>query len=326
MRTPPRPVDAAAVPGPRERKGDTAGVVESPRISDRRAAGGCLWDACEALLSSHADPEAPGRALQRLMRAFDCAGVALHVVGRKGDLEPWCARGDWEQAPGDLRECMGVPLLRGRTRVGALDLRARRGQRWTHEQQTLVRTASGALGAALGTRLELDQLRREPGRDPVTGLADTKGFHLRLLEEIGRAERTGAPLALVLIGLDHFGALNSRYGRPAGDAVLAETASVLKLALREGDALARLPGDVFGVLLPDCDVAPARRLCERLRRAVEHHHYPRAGQLTASAGVAGFPRTAVEGPELLQAAERALALAKKAGRRRTATSESPGLH
>jgi len=319
----PTPRDASTNPhvhGPRERKGDARPAGEATRRTDRRAASGCLWDACEAVLSSIREPEALERALDQLKSAFDCDGVALHARTAEGVLEPWCARGDWTRRPGDLREAMGVPLFRGRERVGALDLLAKKGQRWRPEQLSLVRTASGALGAALGARLELEHLRRQPGRDPVTGLADTRAFHHRLVEEMGRAEQSGLPLAVVTIDLDHFAGLNERYGTTAGDNVLAECALVLKLALREGDFVARLGGDEFGVVLPDCDLAPARRLAERLRHALEEHRFPRVGLLSVSAGVAATPRDGMDPTELLGAAERALGLAKKAGRHRTASS------
>jgi diguanylate cyclase (GGDEF)-like protein len=311
---------------PSDRKGDRRGTVEMPRVADRRAASGCLWDACEALLSSHADPEALPRALDSLLSAFDCAGVALHAIGPQGRLEPWCARGDWQTVHGDLRECIGVPLFHGRERVGALDLRGRKSQRWKPEQQSLVRTAAGAIGAALGARLELERLRRAPGRDAVTGLADGRAFQARLLEEFGRAQRGGAPLAVVTIDLDHFHALQSKYGRPAGDQVLGECALVLKLALRDGDFLARLAGDEFGVILPDCDLAPARRLAERLRHAIEEHRFARVGRLSCSAGVAATPRDGLDATELLAAAEQALGLAKKAGRHRTAANGPTQTH
>ena len=310
--------------GPRERKGDArpadGAPPHPPRLGDRRAASGCLWDACEALLSSSADPSSLERALDALLAAFDCDGAALHARSEEGELETWCVRGDWERPPGDLREAMCVPLHRGRERVGALDLLARRGQRWRPEQRSLLRTASGALGAALGARLELDRFRRQPGRDEVTGLADARAFHQRLVEEMGRAEQAGEPIAIVALDLDHFAAINERFGAPAGDQVLAESAMVLKLALREGDFVARLAGDAFGVLLPDCDLAPARRLAERLRHALEEHRFPRVGPVSVSAGVAASPRDGLEPTELLSAAERALGLAKKGGRHRTAAS------
>lgn len=325
-RTRPSATSSAEPHGPRERKGDARPAASSPRGADRRAASGCLWDACEALLSSPADATALERALDALLAAFDCAGVALHALSPEGTLDPWCARGAWEHPAGDLREALGVPLFRGTERVGALDLLARKGQHWRPEQLSLVRTASGALGAALGARLELEQLKRQPGRDAITGLADTRAFHHRLVEEMGRAESAGTPLAVVALDLDLFASLNEKYGNATGDQVLAECALVLKLALREGDFVARMGGDAFGVVLPDCDLAPARRLAERLRHALEDHRFPRIGKLSVSAGVAASPRDGMDPTELVSAAERALALAKKAGRHRTAASGPSHTH
>ena len=313
-------------PAPRERKGDARSGADAPRRGDRRAASGCLWDACEALLSSRVDPAALERALDALAAAFDCDGVAIHAVGGSGALVTWCERGSWERPPGDLREAMGVPLFRGKERVGALDLLAKPKQRWRPDQLSLVRTASGALGAAVGARIELERLQQAPGRDAVTGLPDTRAFHRHLVEEMGRADVNGTPLAVVTLDRDLFAAINEKFGDPTGDAVLAECALVLKLALRDGDYIARLGGDEFGIALPDCDLGPARRLAERLRHALEEHRFPRVGLISVSAGVAASPRDGMEPTELLGAAERALGLAKKAGRHRTAAAAPSTTH
>jgi diguanylate cyclase (GGDEF)-like protein len=291
----------------------------------RRRASRTLWSACEAMLAA-GEPRALTRALDRLAEAFDCDGVALHVVGPGGDLEPWCARGTWTTAAGDLRGCVSVPLRRGPERVGTLDLLARAGQPFRPAQMSLIRTAAGAIGAALGARLELQRLRSMPGRDALTGLPDARAFHALLESETARARRHGVPLGLALVDLDHFGALNARFGRPAGDAVLSEAALVLRLALRESDVLARVGDDQFGVLLPETDLGPARRCGERLRHALEEHRFARVGRLTASIGVTASPRGGVEGVELLASGDQALALAKKSGRRRVAAFESAPVH
>ena len=292
---------------------------------ERRRASRSLWAACEALLSAP-DPRALNRALDQLGDAFECDGVALYAVGPAGTLEPWCARGDWRPTPGDLRGCMSAPLFRNEQRVGTLDLQARRGQRWSASQLALIRTAAGALGAALGARLELEQLRRQPGRDPVTGLPDASTFHTRVGEELARARRHGLPVSVVLIDLDHFGALNARYGREAGDATLGEVALMLRLQLRETDIVARLGGDTFGLLLPETDAGPALRCAQRVTRALEQHAFARIGRLTASAGVAAGPRDGMESLELLEHADRSLGLAKKSGRRRAVASARPHAH
>jgi diguanylate cyclase (GGDEF)-like protein len=302
------------------------------RVSDapdergaRRRASRSLWAACEALLAA-AEPRALTRALDRLSEAFDCDGVALHVMGAGGELEPWCARGNWRTGAGALRGCLSVPLRRGAERVGTLDLLGHAGRPFRPAQLGLIRTAAGAIGAALGARLELQRLRSMPGRDPLTGLPDARAFQGLLESEMSRARRHGVPLGLALVDLDRFGSLNARHGRPAGDDVLAEAALVLRLALRESDVLARVGGDQFGVLLPETDLAPAQRCGERLRHALEGHRFARVGRITASIGVTASPRGGVEGVELLASGDQALALAKKSGRRRVAAFESAPVH
>jgi diguanylate cyclase (GGDEF)-like protein len=317
---------------PREKTPASAGDVQirardsENALHERRRASRSLWEACESILGAQADPRALGRALDALREAFECDGAALHALSPGGKLEPWCARGEWQARPGDLRDCLAVPLFRGEERVGTLDLRARAGQRWLPAHLGLVRTASGALGAALGARLELDRLRSAPGRDRVTGLPDAAAFRERLNECLAHARRHALPLGLVILDFDHFAAVNRRYGRAAGDAVLREAALLLKFTLRESDIVARLGGDSFGALLPETDAAPAARAADRVRRALEEHRFARVGQLSSSAGVAASPRDGIDSLVLIDRADRALSLAKKAGRRRTTRSEPAHTH
>ncbi len=305
----------------RERSSDRApGAAVSAAALERRRASRSLWQACESLLSASADPRQLGRALETLRGAFGCDGVALHVRGPEGAIEPWCARGRWQTPAGDLRDCVSMPLLSGGERLGALDLLGRPGQHWTPAQLGLIRTASGALGAALGARLELERLRHQPGRDPATGLPDERAFNARLTQELSRARRHGLPIAIALVELDHFAALRGRYGRVVADGALAEASLVLKLALRDSDILARLSAGRFAALLPETQTTPAVRCAERLRRRLEDHRFARVGRVSATAAVATSPRDGLEPLELLEAVGRALAVARKSGRRRVAAS------
>ncbi len=309
---------------PFERRNDGAEAPQ-PGPAERRRASRSLWAACEALLAADR-PRAVGAALERLRRAFEADGIALSTLGPGGEIENTSARGAWRSTAGDLRDCLIVPLMRGTERVGVLELKALAGRRWRPDQFSLIRTAAGALGAALGARIELVRLRHQPGRDATTGLPDARAFHARLAEELSRACRHGLPLSLVELDLDHFEALNRRFGRDVADEVLAETALVLKLALRESDIVARLGGDTFAVLLPETDSGPAVRCAERMRRAVEEHSYARVRRLTGSVGVSSYPREGSDPVELLHAAEQALSVAKKSGRRRVVAAGQTGVH
>lgn len=318
--TPRPPLDPGAeAPRTARRAPDTDGREQ------RRRASRSLWAACEALLVA-SQPRSLGLALDELVKAFGCEAVALHTLDEHGELEPWCARGRWRGAPGDLRACLTVPLTRSQERVGALALRLPAGQTWTPAMLSLIRTAAGALGAALGARVELQRLRHQPGRDALTGLADAKGFHARLRSEVDRARRHGLAVGVVTVDLDRFAALNARHGRERGDRVLQEVALVLKLTLRESDMLARVGGNRFGVILPEADIVPSRHCAERLRSALEAHRFTSAGRVTASFGVAACPRSGMDSLELLDSADKALDIAKKAGRRRVAVLESSHVH
>jgi diguanylate cyclase (GGDEF)-like protein len=285
-----------------------------------------LWRACEALLAAATDPHALERALGDLRAAFDCDAVVLWARGPSGTLEPWQACGDWSTKAGDLRDCLTVPLLRGADRVGTLELLARPGQRWQPGQLGLVRAASGTLGAALGARFELESLRRQPGRDPATGLPDARAFHQRLGEELARVRMHGAPLAVAVVELNRFPALEKRYGAGVARAVLAEAALVLRLALREADVLARATGSRFAVLLPETEPTAALRVAERLRRTIEEHRFARVARVGASAGVATSPRDGLESIEVMECVERAVALAVKAGRGCAVAPEATPTH
>ena len=314
MRASDRASDAALVSVERRAGGLPAAV-------ERRRASRSLWQACETLLAASADPRELGRALETLRRAFDCDGVALHALGPGGAIEPWCARGRWQTAAGDLRDCLSMPLLSAGERIGTLDLLGRPGQRWQPAQLGLVRTASGALGAALGARFELERLRHQPGRDPVTGLPDERAFNTRLVEELSRARRHGLPLGVAHVEVDHFAALRARYGPEVAEGALREASLVLKLALRESDILGRLAGGRFAVLLPETASTPALRCADRLRRTLEGHRFARVGRVSATAAVATSPRDGLEAVELLEAVGRSLVVARKSGRRRVTASE-----
>jgi diguanylate cyclase (GGDEF)-like protein len=158
--------------------------------------------------------------------------------------------------------------------------------------------------------------------DPLTGLANRRAFDQRLAEEVSRAARHHMPLALLVIDIDHFKPFNDRYGHPAGDACLRRVAAALReCAGRPIDLVARLGGEEFAVLLPHQGGADALQVAERCLRAVDalaiaHMGSPVAPHVTVSVGVAQSITPAQDGAALLAAADAALYLAKRQGRRR----------
>jgi diguanylate cyclase (GGDEF)-like protein len=151
--------------------------------------------------------------------------------------------------------------------------------------------------------------------DALTGLANRRALEEILAAEISRAQRFAHQLAVVLLDLDRFKEINDSFGHAAGDGMLRAVSRLLTSLARQGDTVARWGGEEFVVVLPETDLAGARRFAERLRRTIEAHA---VGDLTTSAscGVATMlPEDSVE--ELLGAADQALYRAKSNGRNRT---------
>jgi two-component system cell cycle response regulator len=108
------------------------------------------------------------------------------------------------------------------------------------------------------------RLERRALIDPLTGVLNRRGICEVLKRELGRALRTGGPLSVLVVDVDHFKAINDRYGHQAGDTVLRHVARTLNEAVRIADHVGRSGGDEFLVVLPDTDGAAALTLGGRL--------------------------------------------------------------
>ncbi len=159
--------------------------------------------------------------------------------------------------------------------------------------------------------------------DPLTGLYNRRHF-LELLErEMARTASHGRPLSLLIIDLDHFKLINDRHGHPAGDTVLKQVASALDRNVSGEIIVARIGGEEFAAVLPECEVAEASTFAEQLCRsiaALELHEEAGAQQVTVSIGVAGFSAGMAGVGALLAAADAQLYLAKHNGRNRVCST------
>jgi diguanylate cyclase (GGDEF)-like protein len=172
--------------------------------------------------------------------------------------------------------------------------------------------------AAATLTSKLGMARREALMDPLTHLWNRRGASVLLKGAFASADQRGAPLALALLDLDNFKRVNDTRGHQAGDEVLRRVASRLLSTVRSEDAICRLGGDEFLVLMADTDGAIASRVAERIRRAITDTPIPtRDGALSVSVSVGCTIRqardpTAVEA--LLERADKALMESKTAGR------------
>jgi diguanylate cyclase (GGDEF)-like protein len=174
--------------------------------------------------------------------------------------------------------------------------------------------ASAALTSKLG------MARRESLMDPLTHLWNRRGASVVLKAAFASADQRGAPLALALLDLDNFKRINDTRGHQAGDEVLRRIASRLLSTVRGDDAICRLGGDEFLVLMADTDATTASRVAERIRRAITEAPVPtRDGAVSVSLSVGCTVRqprdtTAIE--TLLERADQALMQSKASGRNR----------
>jgi two-component system cell cycle response regulator len=161
-------------------------------------------------------------------------------------------------------------------------------------------------------------------QDPLTGLFNRRHLEERLTSELAAAQRHGRELSLLLADVDFFKAVNDRHGHLAGDEALKMVSFVLRGAIRKEDVLARYGGEEFVVVARETGLPGARALGERIRRAVERSRCAWHGHdlgltvsigVTVSIGLAEFVPGRSE-HELLESADRALYLAKQAGRNR----------
>lgn len=157
------------------------------------------------------------------------------------------------------------------------------------------------------------ELRAAASTDPVSGLANRRALDTRLSEEVARAIRYQAPLAVLMVDLDEFKEHNDAFGHVAGDEAIRHAADVLSAALRPHDFLGRYGGDEFTVILPNTTAVGARVLAERLRREVSLAAW-REREFTVSVGYAVLGEGITTPKELLTAADGAAYRAKRAGR------------
>lgn len=169
------------------------------------------------------------------------------------------------------------------------------------------------------------RLRTFARRDSLTGLGNREMFAAAFAQAFRRARRSGAPLSLAMLDVDHFKAFNDRYGHPAGDDCLRRVAGAAAAALqRPDDILCRYGGEEFVALLPETDAAAALTVAERLRAAVAATAIPHAASATGHVTLSGGTATLLSaemGPaaaraDLLAAADGALYDAKESGRDR----------
>ena len=186
-------------------------------------------------------------------------------------------------------------------------------QRWflLHASRFQYSSGRGVLVVHLditARRLAEEWAREAASRDPLTGMFNRRSFMERAEQSLKLADRSKKLLALLFIDLDGFKPINDRYGHGVGDQVLKEISRRLQVTVREHDAPARIGGDEFVMICPECEEPDLQRLIERIHSVIEETMEIEGQRfnVSCSIGVARYPQDGQNVQQLLEVADRAM--------------------
>ncbi|MEO7980158.1 MAG: sensor domain-containing diguanylate cyclase, partial [Sporichthyaceae bacterium] len=223
-----------------------------------------------------------------------------------------------EPAEGDV---LAVPLRSLGNVVGVVALYDRvDGRSFDAADEDALRTLANQASIAVDNIHLHHEAQRLSTTDALTGLWNFRYLSMSLAREIERSTRFDRPLAVLMLDLDHFKAVNDTYGHARGDTVLRELAQRVQEQIREVDTFARYGGEEFVVVLPETTVEGAAQLAERICVGVRREPFRHDGEepldISVSIGGAAFPIHGQTPATLMRAADQALYAAKGHGRDR----------
>jgi len=285
--------------------GDTAALALLDREKPSR---------CKMIIVSRAGE----RQICRIEEALDARSTAeLELI----------TDGDWfDTSPDDallaplhqlgMKRCLLFPVFKDGVPAGALIVAIEDTRSLADQDYSLARDMAHRLGVAYTSAARGQELLFHSLYDATTELPNRKFFENRLEEEISRARRESRLLALLLVDLDNFKKINDTYGHEGGDMLLEQASARLKACLRSEDLVARVGSDEFGVLLPTISQdKDATNVAEKLIETLSDPYSLGSQQqhLSATIGIAVFPRDGQTSRAMLQSADFALHAAKQEG-------------
>ena len=190
-------------------------------------------------------------------------------------------------------------------------------------RKKIVETLVASLLYSLRNALMYREAVSASARDPLTGINNRSSFRKVLDREVELSHRHGAPLSLIMLDVDRFKSINDKHGHIVGDLALKSIAKCMLSCIRESDILFRYGGEEFCIALSNTSLAGARKLAERVRRALEILVVSTSGvrlHVTASLGVATLEEKEDAG-NLVEKADHSLYRAKALGRNRIASHD-----
>jgi two-component system, cell cycle response regulator len=221
-----------------------------------------------------------------------------------------------ERNGGLIHGGVAVPLVADEEQRGHLAVFTRSaGHSFGEDAVRALEEIGERAGPAIENARRFREARQLADLDALTGLHNRRYFHELLARELARASRYNRKLALLVLDLDNFKAINDRIGHLAGDAVLAEAAARISEVVRSADIPCRVGGDEFAVILPESSLADADQLYRRVLHAVSSRTIGQGGRLFMSGGVAEL-RPGDDATSFFERADDALYRAKNSGKGR----------
>ena len=241
---------------------------------------------------------------------------------------------DFIHIPGEEKRdgaYIGVALKSRNTTVGVIGIDCREKQGLSVDDMDFMALTSHQIAIGIEKASLFMKTEQLSQLDGLTGLYNHRVFEERLEQEVSKRNRTGKPLSLIMLDIDHFKQFNDNFGHQEGDAILKELAVVIKGQCRHAtmDACFRYGGEEFSVILPELDMVIALKVADRMCAIVENYPFRikkmhPGTNLTISLGVAGLNGSGnVQPKELLKKADEALYVSKRNGRNRVTASPIP---
>jgi diguanylate cyclase (GGDEF)-like protein/putative nucleotidyltransferase with HDIG domain len=204
-----------------------------------------------------------------------------------------------------LRSALSVPLGGLGGNVGVLTLYRADSDGFTPDHLRILEGISSKIGLSCENAMKYRALEESATTDYLTGLNNTRALFENLSHELSRCERDNSPLTLIVCDLDHFKAVNDRFGHNAGNRVLKEFAKGLSKIRRDYDVIARFGGDEFVLVLPNmrAEAAGSRILALSTLASEVCRRVCGENVISASVGVASWPEDGLTGDELLGEAD-----------------------
>jgi diguanylate cyclase (GGDEF)-like protein len=220
--------------------------------------------------------------------------------------------------PIDLKSAIVCPLMFNDALIGVLSLYHVDANRYTEDHRRLLERIAEQAGAVIHNSIVFEQTQEDSLTDPLTGLPNRRSMFVHLTRELSRAERLNREMALIVMDIDEFKAINDTHGHHVGDRALREMAQTLRQALRPYDLCVRYAGDEFIIVLSDCprEAAEVKRSeLQALASRIEIEVRPgKIVNLGASAGLAVYPHDGSTYEELIADADHGMYRDKAARR------------